>query len=417
MVTVTTAAPAKLDAERIRADFPIFQERPHGKPLAFLDSAASAQKPRAVLDAMTHFYETSYANVHRGVYELAEKATEALEASRETVRQVLNAPSVREVIFVRNATEGINLVAYAWGLSNLGPGDIVVATELEHHSNYVPWQYIASRTGASFRFIPLDDAGDLRLDALDEIEREGRIRVLALGLVSNALGTVNPVEPLVAWAHGLGAIVVADGAQAAPHRAVDVQALDLDFVAVSGHKMCGPSGIGALWGRAELLEAMEPFLLGGHMIASVGAERTTWGQLPHKFEAGTAPMAEAVGFAAAIDYLNAVGFEAIERHEQELVAYALGKLGELPWVQTYGPPADRRAGIVSFNVDGVHPHDVAQVLDFEGIAIRAGHHCAQPLMKHLGVPATNRASFYLYTVKDEIDRLVAGLHVVKEKLG
>ena len=414
---MTTAAPAKLDAQRIRADFPIFGERPHGKPLAFLDSAASAQKPRVVLDAMTHFYETSYANVHRGVYELAEKATEALESSRETVRAVLNAPSAREIIFVRNATEGINLVAYAWGLSNLGPGDVVVATELEHHSNYVPWQYIASRTGAAFRFIPLDDGGDLRLDALEAIEREGRIRVLALGLVSNALGTVNPAEQLVAWAHGLGAIVVADGAQAAPHRAVDVQALDLDFVAVSGHKMCGPSGIGALWGRAELLEAMEPFLLGGHMIASVGAERTTWGQLPQKFEAGTAPMAEAVGFAAAIDYLNVVGFEAIERHEQELVAYALGLLGELPWVQTYGPPPERRAGIVSFNVTGIHPHDVAQVLDFEGIAIRAGHHCAQPLMKHLGVPATNRASFYLYTVKDEIDRLVAGLHVVKEKLG
>jgi cysteine desulfurase/selenocysteine lyase len=418
MILVTTALPAKLDAQRIRADFPIFEQRPHGKPLAFLDSAASAQKPRQVLDAMTTFYETSYANVHRGVYELAEKATEALEASRETVRQVLNAPSEREVIFVRNATEGINLVAYAWGLSNLGPGDVVVATELEHHSNYVPWQYIASRTGATFRFIPLDDAADVRLDALEEIEREGRVKVLAVGLVSNALGTVNPVEKLVEWAHGIGAIVVADGAQAAPHRKLDVQALELDFVAISAHKMCGPSGIGALWGRAELLEAMEPFLLGGHMIASVSAEHTTWGQLPHKFEAGTAPMAEAVGFAAAIDYLGAVGFEAIERREQELVDYALGQLDELPWVRTYGPPSDRRAGIVSFNVDGVHPHDVAQVLDYEeGVAIRAGHHCAQPLMKHLGVTATNRASFYLYTVEDEIDRLVAGLRVAKEKLG
>ncbi len=327
---------------------------------------------------------------------------------------LLNAPSAREVIFVRNATEAINLVAYAWGLTTLKPGDLVVATELEHHSNYVPWQYIASRTGASFRLVPLDEHGELRLDALEALEREGNVKVVAVGVVSNALGTVNPVERLSAWAHGQGAIVVADAAQAAPHRKVDVQALGCDFAAVSAHKMCGPSGVGVLWGRAELLEAMEPFLLGGHMIRSVGAERTTWGELPHKFEAGTAPMAEAVGFGAAVDYLNEVGFDAIERYEHELAAYALGRLEELPWVTSYGPPADRRAGIVSFNVDGVHPHDVAQVLDFEGIAIRAGHHCCQPLMRKLGVAATNRASFYLYTTYDEIDRLVAGLHTVRK---
>jgi cysteine desulfurase/selenocysteine lyase len=293
----------------------------------------------------------------------------------------------------------------------------VVSTDLEHHSNYVPWQYIASRTGAAFRLIPLGESGELDLSTLDEIAATGNVKVLAIGLVSNALGTVNPIDKLVTWAHGLGAIVVADGAQAAPHRTVDVQELGVDFVAISAHKLCGPSGIGALWGKAELLEKMEPFLIGGHMIASVTAERTSWGPLPAKFEAGTSPMAEAVGFAAAIDYISAVGLEAIERHEHDLAAYALERLAELPWVRTYGPPADCRAGIVSFNVDGVHPHDVAQVLDFEGIAIRAGHHCAQPLMKHLGVPATNRASFYLYSTLGEVDRLVDGLGVVKRQLG
>jgi cysteine desulfurase/selenocysteine lyase len=411
-----TARPA-LDARKLRADFPIFEQQFHGKPLAFLDSAASSQKPRQMLAAMEEFYETSYANVHRGVYQLAERATAGLETAREKVRSLLNAPAAREVIFVRNATEGINLVAYAWGLANLGPGDLVVVTELEHHSNFVPWQYIAKRTGAGFRMIPLDDEGQLRLDELDGIAAESKVKVVAAGLVSNSLGTVNPVEKLAAWAHEQGAIMVGDGAQAAPHRRLDVQALGCDFVAISGHKMCGPSGIGALWGRAELLEAMEPFLTGGHMIRSVKADETTWGELPHKFEAGTAPMAEAVGFGAAIDYLNEVGFDAIEQHEHDLAAYALDKLAELPWVTSYGPPADKRAGIVSFNVDGVHPHDVAQVLDFEGVAIRAGHHCCQPLMQKLGVAATNRASFYLYTVPEEIDRLVDGLHRVKKVFG
>ena len=411
MAVTTTPA---LDAQRLRADFPIFEQTFHGKPLAFLDSAASSQKPRQMLDAMQHFYETSYANVHRGVYALAERATEGLELAREKVRALLNAPSAREVIFVRNATEGINLVAYAWGLSNLGPGDLVVVTELEHHSNFVPWQYIARRTGAGFRMIPLDDHGELRLDELDAIGRDGSVKVVATGVVSNSLGTVNPVEQLAAWAHDHGAVMVADAAQAAPHRKVDVQALGCDFLAVSAHKMCGPSGVGALWGRAELLEAMEPFLTGGHMIRAVGPDETSWGELPHKFEAGTAPMAEAVGFGAAIDYLNDIGFDRIEQYEHELAAYALERLAELPWVTSYGPPADRRAGIVSFNVDGVHPHDVAQVLDFEGVAIRAGHHCCQPLMRKLGGAATNRASFYVYTIPEEIDRLVGGLHLVRK---
>ena len=411
MAVTTTPA---LDAKRLRADFPIFEQEIHGKPLAFLDSAASSQKPRQMLDAMNEFYETSYANVHRGVYVLAERATEGLELAREKVRALLNAPAAREVIFVRNATEGINLVAYAWGLSRLGPGDLVVVSELEHHSNFVPWQYVANRTGAGFRMISLDDQGELRLDELDAIASEGTVKVVATGVVSNSLGTVNPVERLAAWAHEHGAIMVADAAQAAPHRKVDVQAIGCDFVAISAHKMCGPSGVGALWGRAELLEEMEPFLTGGHMIRSVGVDGTTWGELPHKFEAGTAPMAEAVGFGAAIDYLTEVGFDAIEQYEHELAAYALERLAELPWVTSYGPPADRRAGIVSFNVEGVHPHDVAQVLDFEGVAIRAGHHCCQPLMRKLGVAATNRASFYLYTIPEEIDRLVDGLHKVKK---
>jgi cysteine desulfurase / selenocysteine lyase len=411
---MAVTADRKLDAHRLRADFPIFEQSFHGKPLAFLDSAASSQKPRQMLEAMNEFYETSYANVHRGVYALAERATEGLELAREKVRALLNAPSAREVIFVRNATEGINLVAYAWGLNNLGPGDLVVVSELEHHSNFVPWQYIAHRTGAGFRMIPLDDSGELRLDQLDAIAGDGSVKVVATGVVSNSLGTMNPVDRLAAWAHEHGAIMVADAAQSAPHMKMDVQALGCDFVAVSAHKMCGPSGVGALWGKAELLETMEPFLTGGHMIRAVGDDATTWGDLPHKFEAGTAPMAEAVGFGAAIDYLNEIGFDAIEQYEHELAAYALERLAELPWVTSYGPPADRRAGIVSFNVEGVHPHDVAQVLDFEGVAIRAGHHCCQPLMRKLGVAATNRASFYVYTIPDEIDRLVDGLHKVKK---
>ncbi len=414
MSFVAVTAEAKLDARKLRADFPIFEQTFHGKPLAFLDSAASSQKPRQMLEAMTRFYETSYANVHRGVYELAERATAGLETAREKVRGLLNAPDAREIVFVRNATEGLNLVAYAWGLSNLGPGDLVVVTELEHHSNFVPWQYIAGRTGADFRTIPLDEEGQLQLDALDRVAAGGNVKVVATGVVSNSLGTVNPVERLAAWAHEQGAIMVGDGAQAAPHRALDVQALDVDFMAISGHKMCGPSGVGALWGRAELLERMEPFLVGGHMIRSVRADVTTWGQLPHKFEAGTSPMAEAVGFGAAIDYLTGIGFDAIELHEHELVAYALDRLADVPGIRLYGPPPEQRAGIVSFNVDGVHPHDVAQVLDLEGVAIRAGHHCCQPLMARLGVAATNRASFYLYTLPEEIDRLVSGLHRVRK---
>jgi cysteine desulfurase/selenocysteine lyase len=407
----------KLDAPRIRADFPIFEQVIHGKPLAFLDSAVTAQKPRQVLDAVRDFYETSYANVHRGVYTLSERATEAYEGARAKVAGFLNAPSAREIVFTRSATEGINLVAYAWGLWNLREGDVVLVTELEHHSNFVPWQFVARKTGATFRMIPVDDGGELDLSELDAYAREGNLKVVAANLVSNSLGTINPIERLASWAHDHGALMVVDAAQAAPHRRIDVQSLGADFLALSSHKLCGPTSVGALWGRRELLEQMEPFNLGGHMIRKVSFEGTTWGDVPGKFEAGTQPSAEAVGFGAAIDYLDAVGMEAIEQHEHELAAYALDRLGELPWITLYGPPADRRAGIVSFNVDGIHPHDVSQVLDWEGIAIRAGHHCCQPLMRKLGVTATNRASFYLYTLPEEIDRLIEGLHKVKEKFG
>jgi cysteine desulfurase / selenocysteine lyase len=401
-----------LDARRLRADFPVFELPVHGKELAYLDSANSAQKPRAVLETMFEFYAHSYANVHRAVYDLAERSTAGYEGGRDKLVSFLNAGSRAEVVFTRGATAALNLVAYGWGLDNLGPGDVVLVTELEHHSNFVPWQYIAGRTGAEFRAIPVDPrTGELVLDDLDELEG---VKVVACTLVSNSLGTINPVERLAGWAHERGAIAVVDASQAAPHRRLDVQALGCDFLACTGHKMCGPSGIGVLWGRRELLERMSPFELGGEMIRKVTLERTTWNELPHKFEAGTPPIAEAVGLGAAVDYLERAGLEAIERHERELVEYAVPRLEEVPGVRIFGPPADRRAGIISFELEGVHPHDVAQVLDWEGIAVRAGHHCNQPLMTRLGVPALTRASFYLYSVPEEVDRLVAGLHKVRK---
>jgi cysteine desulfurase / selenocysteine lyase len=407
---VAVTAQTKLNAAKLRADFPIFEQEIRGKSLAYLDSAVSAHKPRQVLDKLRTFYETSYANVHRGVYTLSELATAEYEGAREKVAQFINAPAAREVIFTHGATESINLVAYAWGLDNLGPGDVVVVTELEHHSNFVPWQYIAKRTGATFTAIPLDSNGELQLDALDDIAALGNVKVVANNLVSNALGTINPIERLGAWAHDQGAIMVVDAAQAAPHHAIDVQQLGCDFLAFSSQKMCGPTSVGALWGRGELLEKMAPFNLGGHMIRSVKLEETTWGELPYKFEAGTQPIAEAVGFGAAVDYLTDVGLNAIEEYERELLVYALDRMADVPGLVAYGPQPERRAGIVSFNLDGVHPHDVAQILDMDGVAIRAGHHCCQPLMAKLGVAATNRASFYLYTIPEEIDRLVEGLH-------
>jgi cysteine desulfurase/selenocysteine lyase len=411
---VAVTSPPKIDARKIRADFPIFEQQIHGKPLAYLDSAATSQKPRQVLDALRDFYETSYANVHRGVYELSERATAGYEGARQKLATLVNAPSAKELIFTRNATEGLNLVAYAWGLVNLGPGDVVLVTELEHHSNFVPWQFMAKRTGAEFAAVPFDEHGELQLGELAKIEKRGRVKVVAANLISNSLGTVNPLPELVAWAHERDAIMVVDASQAAPHRRIDVQALGCDFLAFTGHKMCGPSGIGVLWGRQKILERMSPFNLGGEMIRSVSIERTTWNELPHKFEAGTPPIAEAYGLGIAIDYLTGIGLEEIERHEHELTGYALERLAEVPGLSVVGPPLERRGGIVSFTMDGIHPHDVAQVLDWEGVAVRAGHHCTEPAMRRLGIQATTRASFYLYTVPEEIDRLLDGLKKVRE---
>ena len=404
----------KLDARALRADFPILSQPMYGKTLAYLDSSNSSHKPRQVMDAERRFYETSYANVHRALYELGERATAEYEGAREKVRAFVNAETTREIIFTRGATEAINLVANAWGLDNLGPGDLVVSTELEHHSNFVPWQYVAGRTGAEFAVIPAGEDGELRLDALDELAARGRVKVVAVGYVNNSLGTVNPLERVTAWAREQGAITVVDACQAAPHRRMDVQTLGVDFLAFTGHKMCAPTGIGALWGRADLLESMAPYQTGGDMIRSVSVEKTTWNELPHKFEAGTPPFAQAVGLGAAIDYLDGIGLEAIEAHEAELTAYALARLGEIPGIKIYGAPLERRGGIVSFDVEGVHPHDVAQIVGWEGVAVRAGHHCTQPLMHRLGISATTRASFYLYNLPEEIDALADGLLKVKD---
>jgi cysteine desulfurase / selenocysteine lyase len=412
-MAVTVARPRI--GETARADFPIFGRESGGERLAYLDSSNSSQKPRAVLDAMSEFYETSYSNVHRGVYELGERAAAAYEGARDKVAGFVGASSSREVVFTRNATEGLNLVAYAWGLDNLGPGDLVLVTELEHHSNFVPWQFVAERTGAAFAAIPADGNQELDLSSLDRLVGEANVRVVAVGYVNNSVGTVNPVTELARWAHANGALCVVDACQAAPHRPIDVQALGADFVAFTGHKMLGPTGIGVLWGKEERLQGMPPFNLGGGMIRQVTLERTTWNALPHKFEAGTPPIVEAVGLGAAVDYLTAVGLENVERYEAELTEYALGRLGEIDGVRVFGPQAiERRGGIVSFDVEGVHPHDVAQILGSDGVAVRAGHHCTQPLMRKLGVAATSRASFYLYTLPEEIDRLAGGIRRAKQ---
>jgi cysteine desulfurase/selenocysteine lyase len=419
VATPTAAAPGAaagpaLDPYALRADFPIFEREVGGRPLAYLDSASSAQKPRQVLDAMTRMYERSYANVHRSVYPLAEEATEAYEAARRTVQRFVGAADWRECIFTRNATEAINLVAYAWGTANCGPGDVIVATEMEHHSNLVPWQYLAHRTGASIRFVHLRDDGQLALEELDGIAAEGRVKLLAAVHQSNSLGTVNPIRRLADWAHERGAVLVVDGAQSAPHRRIDVQALGCDFFAFSGHKICGPTGAGALWGRRELLAGMEPFLCGGEMIRSVKLDATSWNELPWKFEAGTPAIVECVGMGAAIDYLDAVGMEAIERHEREITSYAYARLSEIEGVRIIGPGAAERGGLVSFSFGDLHPHDIAQVLGDLGVCVRAGHHCTQPAMRRYGLPATTRASFYLYTVPEEVDRLCEGLERVRE---
>ena len=415
-MTVSPLTPT--DLARIRADFPILARELHGQPLAYLDSASTSQKPQQMLDAMTSFYSTSNANVHRGVYTLGVESTDAFEAARDAVAALLNAPSRREVIFTRNTTEALNLVAKTYGAQNCGPGDVIVSTVLEHHANLVPWQVLAEQTGATLRFLDIDDEGNLQLDALDAIAREGNVKLVAVTHQSNTLGVRPPVAELVAWAHAQGAVVVLDAAQTVPNRPVDVQALDVDFLAFSGHKTLGPTGIGALWGRESLLAELQPFLTGGEMIRSVKLERTSWNSLPWKFEAGTPAYAEAVGLHAAIDYLQAVGLEAIDAHEHAITDYALGRLAEVPGQRIVGPQtAAARGGVVSFVLEDVHPHDNAEILDRHAVCVRAGHHCTQPLVERLGLAATVRASFYLYTTEVEIDRLVAGLLDVRRVMG
>ncbi len=398
----------RLDPVALQADFPILAREVHGRTLAYLDNAASAQKPRAVIEALDEFYRAHYANIHRGVHTLSEEATAAYEGARDKVAAFVNAPDRRGVIFTRNATEAINLVAYTWGRANVGPGDRIVVTEMEHHSNLVPWQLLAREVGAELAYVSVTDEGRLDLESLHCL-LQGPVKLASFTHVSNVLGTVNPVREITARVHAAGARVLVDAAQSVPHMPTDIEALDCDFLAFSGHKMCGPTGIGVLYGRPELLEEMPPFLTGGGMIRRVGRAEASWDDLPWKFEAGTPAIAEAVGLSAAVDYLSGVGMEAVWAHEQELAAYALERLAGAPGVRVIGPPAEERSGVVTFTVESIHPHDLAQALDGEGIAIRAGFHCAQPLHERLGLAATARASFYLYNTREEVDRLVEGI--------
>jgi cysteine desulfurase/selenocysteine lyase len=405
-----------LDVPAIRAEFPIFEREINGHRLVFLDSAASAQKPQAVIDAMTHIYSYSYANVHRGLYTLAEEATEAYEGARAKVARFINAGDVGEIINVRNATEGINLVAYTWGEEHIESGDRIVITELEHHANLVPWQQLAKRKGAELAYVPVTDKGMLDMDALPPLLDDGRTKLVACSVMSNVLGTLPPVTKVAEMAHEAGAVVVMDGAQAVPHRPIDVQSLGADFMAFSGHKMCGP-GVGVLWGRRELLASMPPFLFGGDMILTVKKQETKWNELPYKFEAGTPPIAAVVGLGAAVDFLTHIGMEAIHAHEREIVTYAMERLGEIPELEILGPGPTERGGVVSFWMPAAHPHDIAAILDSEGVCVRAGHHCAQPLHDRFCIPASARASFYIYNGKDDVDALVEALHKVVRVLG
>jgi cysteine desulfurase/selenocysteine lyase len=407
---LTTAAPrAAFDPRVIRQQFPIFRAaRP--KPLSYLDSAATSQKPDAVLAAMDRYYTTYNANIHRGIYRIAEEATAAYEDARRRIARFVNARSPRELIFTRNSTEALNLVAHAWGRSTLKAGDAIVLTESEHHSNLVPWQMLAEERGVELRFIPVTGGGELDLDVLATLLADGRVRLVGVVHISNVLGTVNPVAEIAARAHAAGARMLIDASQSVPHCPVDVQALGCDFMAFTSHKLLGPTGIGALWARRELLEAMPPFLGGGEMIREVKLSGSKWNDLPWKFEAGTMPIAEAIGFGAAIDYLEGLGMERVFAHDRELAASTMERLREVPELTIVGPPAARRGGVVAFTLAGIHAHDVATVLDDDGVAVRAGHHCAMPLHEKLGVPATVRASFHCYTVPEEIDALVKGLH-------
>ncbi len=402
-----------LDAEAVRADFPILNVKIHGKPLVYLDNAASSQKPLQVLEAMDRYYRELNANVHRGVHYLSEESTRRYEGARRRVARFINARSDKEIIWTRNATEAINLVAYSWGLANLKPGDEILVTEMEHHSNLVPWQIIAQRTGAKLRHLPINDQGYLRVDLLDRFLTE-RTRLFAFTAMSNVLGTINPVRELVEAAHAVGALTLVDGAQSVPHMPVDVQALGCDFLAFSGHKMCGPTGIGVLYGRRDLLEEMPPFMGGGDMIREVHLDHSKWNEVPWKFEAGTPAIAEAIGLGAAVDYLSDLGMENVQAHESALVRYAMERLQDVEGLRILGPRPEDRGGVVAFTLGDIHPHDIAAVLDSEGIAIRAGHHCAQPLHERYGIMATARASFYIYNTTQEVDRLAEGLERVRE---
>ena len=397
------------DAGTIRAEFPALQQEVHGKPLVYLDNAATTQKPRVVIDAIRRYYEHDNANIHRGVHALSERATAMYEQAREAVRGFIHAKSVAEVIFTRNATESINIVARAWGDANVRAGDEVLITAIEHHSNIVPWQMLRDERGIVLRYIPMLPDGTLDLEAARRLIGP-KTKLLSITAMSNALGTIVPLHEIIPLAKAQGATVLVDGAQSVPHLAVDVQALGADFLAFSGHKMLGPTGIGVLWGRFELLDAMQPFLGGGDMILTVSMERSTWAEVPAKFEAGTPNIADAIGLGAAVDYLAALGMDAVRRHEVEITDYALRRLADVPGVTIFGPmDAEQRGGVVSFELEGVHPHDVGQVLDTKGVAIRTGHHCAQPVMAALQVPATARASFYIYNTTEEVDTLASAI--------
>jgi len=407
-------SPMKINITDIRKDFPILgrEVRP-GVRLTYLDSTATSQKPLAVIEAMNDYYRHSNANIHRGVHTLAEEATALYESAREKIAKFINASSAREVIYTRNTTESINLVAYTWARANLKQGDLVILTEMEHHSNLVPWQMLQAERGIELDFITVTEEGLLDLENYKSLLSR-RPKLVSFTHMSNVLGTINPAAEIIRLGHEANAIVLVDGAQSAPHLKVDMQALDADFYAFSAHKMCGPTGIGALYGKAALLESMPPFLGGGDMIKEVKLRSFRANSLPHKFEAGTPAIAEAIGFGSAVDYLTKLGMDNIAEHEHQITEYALERLEEIPGVKLFGPSADKKGGVAAFTLDGIHPHDVAQILDQDGIAVRAGHHCAQPLHEKFGIPATSRASFYLYNTKEEVDLLVNGIYKVKE---
>ncbi len=402
----------RLDVEVVRKDFPIFDYQPHGKRLVYLDSASTSQRPRQVIDRMVRFYETENANVHRGVYELGELATTAYEGAREICARFIGARSSRAIVFTRGTTESINLVRFSWGRANIREGDEILLTEMEHHSNLIPWQLLAQETGATLRHLPIDDSGQLRMDLLGEYIGD-KTKLVGVTLMSNVLGTINPVREIADAAHAVGARVVVDAAQAAPHLSFDVNELDTDFLAFSAHKMCGPTGVGVLYAREDLLEEMPPFLGGGEMIREVWADRATWNEIPYKFEAGTMNIAQAVGMGAAIEYLGDLGMDSVREHEMAVAGYAIERL-EAIGATVYGPKTLKdRGGVVSFNLEEVHPHDMATIVDQEGVCIRAGHHCAQPLMRVLGVPATARASFYVYNDEHDVDAMIDALEKSK----